>query len=185
MGLGKAAPAVAGSSHSVRQGAGMKLQICRQMLNWDGRWIKVITSSKLSAMKTKALLYFALVLSFVLTGCSSTKFRFFSDKEQLTETNRVVIQVVCLEAAATPYQTFADRHFRIFAPPPRSHWSATFKVEEVIKGTFPEPALAITNAVDAAEFPRFHFEAGNVYTIGFEREPRREAGCLAIWPPTK
>lgn len=132
-------------------------------------------------MKPKIILSLALVLIFALTGCASAKFKVVSDKQRLTETHRVVAQVTCLEATPKHYTTFRDRYFRMLAMPPRTRWCATFKVNQVIKGSFSEPTFTLTDAKDAqATFSRFYFEAGQDYTVGFERTPHHAVKYLAV-----
>lgn len=133
-------------------------------------------------MNPRLLLCLVLVLSLVLTGCTTAKFRVISDEQRLTENRCIVAEAACLEATPKYYTTFRDRYFRILAMPPHVRWSATFRMDKVLKGNCPVQTFTLSEAVDAeSPYSRFAFKTGKNYLVGFNQISNGKVQDLAVF----
>lgn len=132
-------------------------------------------------MKLKLLPCLALVLSGGLFGCASAKFNVMPDKQQLTDNHRIVAEVTCVEAKPTKYTTFRDEYLRIGAMPPRVHWTVTFQVNKILKGKFAGQTVTLVDTKIAGNpYFRFWFEAGKIYTVGFNSVSDNQVNGFAV-----
>jgi hypothetical protein len=132
-------------------------------------------------MKPKLILCLALVLSGGLIGCASAKFKVMPDKQQLTDNHRIVAEVTCVEAKPTKYATFHDEYLRVGAMPPHVRWTVKFQVDRILKGKFAEQTFTIVDARIAGNpYFRFWFEAGKIYTVGFNSVSDNQVNGFAV-----
>ncbi|HSY10413.1 MAG TPA: hypothetical protein VK840_05810, partial [Candidatus Dormibacteraeota bacterium] len=127
------------------------------------------------------ILCLALVLSGGLLGCASAKFKVMPDKLQLTDNHRIVAEVTCVEAKPTEYTTFRDEYLRVGAMPPHVRWTVKFHVDRILKGTLAEQTFTIVDCRIAGNpYFRFWFEAGKIYTVGFNSESDNQVNDFAV-----
>lgn len=119
-------------------------------------------------MNPKLILSLALVMSGLVSGCATSKFKVVSEREWLIKNQRVVVEVTCLETTPEYYNTFSDQYFSVKAKLPRTRWNASFRVNTILQGNFSGTTLLITDAKNVANNPRFYFETGRSYTMGFD-----------------
>ena len=133
-------------------------------------------------LNPKLFFYLSVVLCFVLTGCVTAKFKVITDKKLLSESQRVVAEVTCLKATTKHYTTFRDSYLRIGAMPPRVRWSATFRINQILKGEYSGQTIILTDAEDAeSAYSHFSFETGKNYTIGFNQASKGKAQHLTVF----
>lgn len=133
-------------------------------------------------MNFKLILCLAPVLSSGLFGCASANFKVMPDKQQLTDNHRIVAEVTCVEAKPTKYTTFRDEYLRVGAMPPHVRWTVKFQVDRILKGKFTEQTFTIVDARIAGNpYFSFWFEAGKIYTVGFNSASDNQVNCFAVF----
>ena len=143
----------------------------------------------MNAMKPKLLLGLALVLSggLFVTGCAHDRFAITNDASLIYERHSFVADVTCTSAESVFYNNLRD-HFHIFAPLLRIRWTATFRIDRVIKGDILTNSFRIDGAQNKATpfsmmgFDRseFWFQTNVVYRVGFDRIKNGEVRDLEI-----
>jgi hypothetical protein len=135
-------------------------------------------------MKPKHIFCLALVSSVYLSGCASAQYKVVSDKQRLTENHRTVAEVTCLEATPRYYTTFRDRNLTTLAKLPRVRWSATFQVNQVLKGELSDQTFTLVDARDSETlYHPLNFKAGEHYTVGFSRIKNHTVKNFAVFDP--
>jgi hypothetical protein len=135
-------------------------------------------------MKPTRYHYLLLGLIGLLSGCASAQFKAVSDKQRLADSHRIVAEVTCLEATPRYYTTFRDRNLTMLAKLPRVRWSATFQVNQVVKGELSDQTFMLVDARDAETlYHPLNFRAGEHYTVGFSRIENHQVKGLAVFDP--
>ncbi len=102
--------------------------------------------------------------------------------QKLTKDHAIVAEVTCIEAKSRFYSTFRDQYLRVLAMPPHVRWTATFRVEHVLKGNSCDQTVTLIDARDASPpYDHFSFEAGKSYILGFNSASNKGLkGCAVL-----
>jgi hypothetical protein len=140
-------------------------------------------------MNPKLLLGIALILSggLFLTGCAHDRFAITNDASRIYERHSFVADVTCTSAESVFYNNFRDQ-FHMLAMPPRVRWTASFRIDRVIKGDLLTNSFRIDGAQNKAtpfsmmgfDGSEFFFQTNVVYRVGFDCIIKGEVRDLEI-----